>query len=179
MGTKLTNLKKPRRPRTTKDYPEKPGTKALENQDPEKAGQVLEAHLRDPTARVYDLAKDMGLPEGVVQGLIRRWKSRYLGLKVELQSHTQDEFRELIEDRLFRVLTNMDDAMIAGASMRDLTHAMDKLMTARQLIRGEPTAIITVDDRRQMNRIFPLLAQEMQRRGLTIEGEAQTVEDRS
>lgn len=185
MGGKVTNRKQvPRKPRgasptkpnTAKEYPDKPGTRTIEQQDPEAAGFALEAFMRDPTANVYKIADEMGMPRGVADGLIRRWKSRYVALKVDLEAHTQDEFRELIEDRLFRVLTNMDDAMIAGATMRDLTNAMDKLMNARQLIRGEPTAIVSVEDRRQMNRVLPLIAQELKRRGITIEGEVTTVE---
>ena len=60
-------------------------------------------------------------------------------------------------------------------SLKDLAYTFDRLMNMRQLMRGEPTAILTVEDRQGLNKLVPLLLKESQRRGMIMDGEYEVV----
>ena len=60
---------------------------------------------------------------------------------------------------------------MAEASARDLMLGMSALVEKRQLLRGEPTQIISDLERKRLTELLPLLSFEMQRRGITYDGQ--------
>ena len=160
---------------TKKTKAKSAGTTALESQDAEKAGELMAYLAQDPEARIADIAAALGLPRATVSGLVKRMRTRYIGLQEELYKVHNKDLVSLLDDRLMRMLLYMTDDIIAGASLRDLTFAFDKVLNARQLLKGEPTAIVSVDDRNALNKLVPALMKEAQRRGI-IEGEFKTIE---
>ena len=67
-------------------------------------------------------------------------------------------------------LERMHEAL-PHAPLRDVSYAMDCAFKMRQVLKGEPTVILDVNDRRSLNELLPALMKEAQRRGVTLERE--------
>jgi hypothetical protein len=92
-----------------------------------------------------------------------------------LRSVQPDTFIKLIEMRLEKVLRGITDDKILEAGLKELTGAVRELVGARALVKGEPTQILRVDQRANLQRLMPALMKEMERRGLTVEFGAEGV----
>ena len=57
---------------------------------------------------------------------------------------------------------------MADANFRDLSMGVAQLIEKRQLLKGEPTQIVSVDERKTLNQLLPLLIQEAARRGVIV-----------
>ena len=79
-------------------------------------------------------------------------------------------FQSLVEERLFWAMKLLTPDVIAAAGPRDLTQMISALVEKRNLLRGEPTAIVRNENRGSLEQVGQLLVQEMRRRGLSIEG---------
>ena len=67
-------------------------------------------------------------------------------------------------------MTYIDDYVMADANYRDLCMGLGILVEKRQLLKGEPTQIISVDERKTLNQLLPPLIVEAQRRNVAIPG---------
>ena len=76
----------------------------------------------------------------------------------------------MIEERLVTALQMMDSTTVASMSPRDLNSMISMLTEKRNLLRGEPTAIVRNDQRGSLEKVGALLLAEMARRGIAIEG---------
>lgn len=70
------------------------------------------------------------------------------------------------------VVAMMDPERLRTANMSSLSSALRNLTDNVQLLKGLPTAIVRHEDMRKLDEVGKLLAQEMKRRGITIDGEA-------
>lgn len=156
---------------------EEPHGNTFEQRDGQTAGALIADMALDKFAKTRELAETLGVPKAMIEGLIRRARTRYLPLKEELHRIQSRDIQELLDDRVFRLLQYMDDSLMANASLRDVAYALDRMLNYRQLMRGEPTAILSVEDRRTLNELIPALVREAQRRGVLIEGQAVHVPD--
>jgi hypothetical protein len=68
-----------------------------------------------------------------------------------------------------RVLASMTDRDIAKASLKDKAIAFGILTEKRQLLAGEPTQIVSFEERRKIPEMLLALSAELQRRGRTID----------
>ena len=136
----------------------------------ETAARVLEV-VGDPLfeQRLTDLAKDCDLPQSTMKGLIKRLKTRHLPVVEELKKVTTKEFRELIDDRLHLALDYLDPYVMAAASARDIAIIVGIMVEKRQLLAGEPTAILSVEDRRSLNELAAVIHKEIKRREIIID----------
>lgn len=136
----------------------------------ETAARVLEV-VGDPSyeQRLTDLARDCGLPKSTMAGLIKRLKTRHLPVVEELKKVTTKEFRELIDDRLRLALDYLDPYVMAAASAKDIAIIVGIMVEKRQLLAGEPTAILSVEDRRSLNELAAVIHKEIKRREMVID----------
>jgi len=74
-----------------------------------------------------------------------------------------------------RLLNNMD--VLARSSPSQLGKLMKDLTDVRALMRGEPTQIVQITDVRKMDELGRMLLEELQRRNITIDGEARVALD--
>lgn len=79
------------------------------------------------------------------------------------------ETLDLMEDRIFRALQYMDDFVLSTSSAKDLALTVGILVEKMQLLKGLPTEIIDVNDRRKLNELIPLVLKDAKRRGLIID----------
>ena len=140
-----------------------------------RRGEAMALMASDPTIKVAEVAKRAGMSVATINGIRSQMSREFIAPMTELRKVTQARLQGLTDDRLDRVIEAMDDNAIRGAGLRDKAYAADRLFNMRQLMRGEPTSILSVDDRRTLNQLLPALAAEAQRRGVTLEGESSVV----
>ena len=149
---------------------------SIEHKDPEKASKILGA-LAEPKG-TYDDIKEAyernGLSAPASAAIVRRLKVKYAdGITAERDYKTH-ELEKFVTGKLGLTLSYMDDKTAAEASHRDLGLVAAALIEKRQLLRGEPTQIMSDERRKKLNELIPLLVEEAKRRGITIEGEIVT-----
>ena len=150
----------------------------MEVTNPEVAAAGIDA-ASDPTAKsqeqaienVNKMLKEAGVPGRVSKALLRRMRVKYADVVTVKKQATQDELLRMIDESIYLIGSYIDDAACAGASLRDLSMSQSALIEKRQLLRGEPTQIISDAERKQLMELFPKVIAEGRRRGLLIEGE--------
>ena len=150
--------------------PVRPGDLArrIETKEPEKAAafMILAAH---PDISVNGAAEFLGIAQRTAHNLYERLRTEYLPELEELREYATKDFLALLDDRVGRALQHLTDEKLEKAEVRDLAVAIGILIEKRQLLRGEPTAIISVEERRQLIEIIPLIVAEAKRRGEEVE----------
>jgi len=146
---------------------------------PEQAAALMDA-ATDPFANIAKAIRESGLPQSTGEAFLRRLRVRY-GKVPQLvrELKTADLIRK-INERIDLALEYMDEKVIAEASFRDLAMGTSALLEKRQLLKGEPTVILSDLERKKLHELMPLLIAETQRRGLhipstPIEGECKPV----
>lgn len=97
-------------------------------------------------------------------------KSRYRPLHDAVVSVKHEELLKLLDDRAWRALTYLDDFTLAGAGAKDLAIAAGILLDKAQLLKGQPTQILTHAERAKMDELLPMVIKECQRRGIIVDG---------
>lgn len=149
---------------------------ALE-QEQERQGMVLAELMMDPSAEVAELAAKAGMPEATVRALRTALQTTYQAPAQALRRANNATLLDMVDDRVVTFLQHMTDDKIRKASLRDQVYAMDRMFNIRQLLRGEPTQIVSIDDRKALNDLVPLLIKSAQRRGVVIDAIGRTLDD--
>jgi DNA-binding CsgD family transcriptional regulator len=145
----------------------------IEVKDPERAAAVIDA-ATDPEAKLESIAKvfrDYGLPMAASAALLRRIRQKYFGVVEATKSLKSGEIVDALNHKIDLALRYMDDKTMSEASFRDLALGTAAMIEKRQLLRGEPTQIISDAERAKLHELLPLAIAEAQRRGLTVEGQ--------
>lgn len=146
------------------------GHKALQVRDPELAAAAIDA-MTDPLHKVKEALVLAGLSNAVSDSVLRRLKVKFFGAVMEVKALKTQEIVRVIEEKLDMIRFYLDDKVMAEASARDLMLGMGVLVEKRQLLRGEPTQIISDLERKRLHELLPLAIAEAQRRGLIIPGQ--------
>lgn len=146
------------------------GDRSVEATNPGKAAALIDK-ATDPgdERRVMQLAEACGLPKPTAEGLVKRLRTRYMPVAKGLKSLKTKELQALLDDRLWRTLHYLDDVVLAQATAKELAIAAGILVDKRQLLRGEPTEILSVDDRRQLHELAAAIYQELEKRRMTVD----------
>lgn len=148
-----------------------------EIQHPEVAAAAIDA-ASDPTTKtrkeaidkVNQTLKDAGVPGKVSYALVRRMSVKYADVVTEKKRLTTNEILETLDKDIGLVSSYIDDFVCAGANLRDLGLVKSALIEKRNLLRGEPTTIMSTEERAKLKDLLPALVVECRRRGITIEG---------
>jgi len=144
---------------------------------PEVAAAAIDA-ASDPTTktqkeaidRVNQTLKDAGVPGKVTYALVRRMRVKYADVVTEKKRLTTNEILETIDKEIGLVSSYLDDFVCANANLRDLGLVKAALIEKRNLLKGEPTIIMSDAERAKLTDLLPLLIEEGKRRGIIIEG---------
>lgn len=150
-------------------------TNAVEQKDPQKAAAIIDA-ATTPDAefklgKVREAFREAGLPVGTAEALIKRLRVKYYGAVTAVRNLKTQEILDLLGQKIHLALQYMDDKVMSEANFRDLALGTTAMIEKRQLLRGEPTQIISDAERAKLHELVPLLIQEAQRRGLTVDGQ--------
>jgi len=144
---------------------------------PEIAAAALDA-ASDPMAesqraaieRVNAQLMACGVPDKVSQALVRRLKSKYANAVFASRELRTNEILKMLGEKIGLAAFYLDDKVLAEASARDIMLGLGVMIEKRNLLRGEPTAIISDHDRKKIHELLPALLEEGRRRGITVEG---------
>lgn len=146
---------------------------------PEVAAAAIEA-AADPAAetqkaaieRVNAQLKAAGVPDRVSDALLRRLRVKYANAVTATRELRTNEILEMLGKKIDLAAFYLDDKVMAEASARDIMLGIGVLVEKRNLLRGEPTAIISDHERKKLHELLPALLEEGRRRAaLTVEGQ--------
>ena len=155
----------------------RPNPRKIDNRlkrEPELMAGVLDM-ASEPFMSVMQKGQELGLDPKILKRMIERVRSRYQPVLEEMQEHSTQSILGLLNDRIGRALGYLDDYALADASAKDLAIIVGILLEKHQLLQNRPTHIISVEERMALNELVPEIVREAQRRGMTIDLNAEDV----
>lgn len=141
--------------------------------DPENCSDdraaLLVDQLTQADVKLASIAEKTGFPLTVLTAFKKRLRTQWDPLRREIVKLKRDQLIELYEQKAQRCLEFMDDYAMGTASLKDLAIASGVMLDKSLLLRGEPTQIMSHQQRKRLDELAPALIAEMQRRGLPIE----------
>lgn len=170
MGEKNQGKSKSRQTRKYTDTTEPKNHVPVTEKDlsPDLLPELLEAGS-DPNKALVAAAKSCGLDEKVTRRMLARMQAEFQPVLGEMRKVKTTEMLKALEDRAYRALMYMDDYALAKSSAKDLAVIAGIMLEKRALLRGEPTQILSIDDRSNMNELLPALLQEASKRGMFVD----------
>ena len=125
-----------------------------------------------PLGTLKTLCDELGISYDAANKLLARVRQNYPGLSRELKRVKTSDLLDLVEDRAHGALEAIDDSVFeqmrdAGKG-KDLAIVAGILLEKRQLLRGEPTHILSVTERQGLNDLVPMIVREAARRGMLV-----------
>lgn len=145
-----------------------PNLAAFEHKAPNEASEMV-LGLADPWSVIKDVAAASGVHPAMAHSLAERIRTRYLPVLEKTKEYTNQYYISRIEERMDKALDYMDDFAFAGASLRDIAITFQVLGEHRRLLNDEPTQILGVQERNDLNELIPKIYAEAKRRGITID----------
>lgn len=147
---------------------------SVEVKNPEKAAALIDIatnpELELKFGKLSDAMREAGLPPAASQAIIRRLRTKFYGAVTAVRNLKTQEILDMLGQKIHLALTYMDDKVMGEASFRDLALGTTAMIEKRQLLRGEPTQIVSDAERAKLHELLPLAIAEARRRGLTLEG---------
>ena len=138
--------------------------KSTERETEEAAGALDAA--TDPFAIITAAAKACGFPQRTLDQLIKRIEVLNGAPGPETKGLNSKELIEALNAKVATALSYLDDFVLAGSSAKDLMVVAAVGIDKMQLLKGEPTQILSHQERQGMNDLLPLVLAEARRRGL-------------
>lgn len=150
--------------------------RSLENTDPEKFADFLVQFAEDPECNVAALAKRCDMSRQAAHLIVKRLGTRYLPVLQEVEKVSTKTILKQMDDALPLLLAKMKDTdLINNSALREIAVAVGVLVEKRQLLRGEPTQIMTLEERKSIKELTPALISEMKKRSLTVDVEYEDI----
>lgn len=113
--------------------------------------------------------RELGFPPSLIKSLLGRVRDiEPLGTN-ELRITDNITIIAKSEHVIERILDHMDDYAMGKASIRDLAVAFGIMIEKRQLLKGEPTQVISIEHREELPDVIRALLIEAKRRDIPIE----------
>ena len=143
------------------------GPKRIEEKDPEAFATVVDiaSHPDERMRGVERACREAGLTEIVTQAIIKRVSSQLMDVREEIQEVKISDMLGLFEDRAKKIVDSIDFDDIKGASLKDRAIAAGIFWDKAQVLRGQPTSIMAIDDRRELREVMQDFLKEASRRG--------------
>lgn len=129
---------------------------------------VLDAES-DPLSTVARVAKAAGLEEKAVRGLLARVRAQYAPVLGELRAVKTKDLIRLVEDRAWMAVELIDRQSLAELNAYQRAIIFGVLVDKARILKGLPTHIVSVEDRRELDKVAGLLLREMERRGMVVD----------
>jgi len=129
---------------------------------------ILEAE-GDPFATLQAAGKAAGLPSRVIDGLIKRLRAQYGAVTEELKNIHSGMLVDELTKKAWMALSYIDDYSLSQLDAKSAAIVVGILLEKRQLLRGEPTQIISHEERQGLDELARAITHESERRGLLID----------
>lgn len=152
--------------------------KPFEETDPEKYAELVAMVAEDPETTFVRLAEACGLGPKAASAIVKRLETKYLPVAEESKRITRDGLIDLIGEKIPLLLNGITVEKRDASDLRGIAVALGILVEKQQLLKGEPTQIMTFEERRNLNELGPAMVQELKRRGMAIDVTFQEVSAR-
>ena len=128
-------------------------------------GAELAGAVADPWGNLGKAAKLCGLNPAMTKKLVERLR----GLEPAIQRAKEiknEDLVKLLNERAYLLLAAMDETTIAKAGLGDLARAAGIVIDKRQLLRGEPTQIMSHKDRTRLDELIMEVVKVAEKRGI-------------
>ena len=125
----------------------------------------------DPLVSIKEFASERGLDAETTTALIEHVQAGYTPVRQrgQLRELKPQELLAIIEDRIMAALEFINDEAFLQAKPKDRAIMLAILLDKRQLLRGEPTQVLAIEDRTKLSSLAGLLLQEAKRRGFSVD----------
>ncbi len=144
--------------------------------DPAAVAVVFDAATEPWVNTLTSIAEEAGLNTSTTRAIVKRLRRDHPTMLAHVRGIKTKDILAAIEEKLALGLDALTKEKMDEASARDLAVVISILVEKRQLLRGEPTQILSMEERKHMSDILPMLLKEAERRGMTIEGDYEAVE---
>lgn len=141
----------------------------LEETDREDVAKAIVIASDPGVTNFAKAAREAGLSPAMANKIKAKLDRELLPVKLAVQEVKTSQLLGLTADRAYRILDSISQKDIDDAKLRDKAVAAAILLEKRQLLSGEPTHLIGVQDRRHLGDLTKALMLEAQRRGITID----------
>ena len=115
------------------------------------------------------LARKVGLPETTAREMYDRFNNKYRVITEGLRKANTVDILKLVDHCIIEVMESLSIQDWSGVSARDKMVIAGILVDKRQLLSGEPTAIVSVEDRRSLGALTKAMLTEARRRGYEVD----------
>ncbi len=146
-----------------------------EYKNPEMAASLIEclvSAIGTPEERKAEfkvLAKRLGMPEKTARSVYDRFSAKYRVVVDRLRKANTVDILALLDHCIIEVMESLAGQDWSGVSARDKMVVAGIMVDKRQLLSGEPTAIVSVEDRRSLADLTKAMIKEGKRRGFEVE----------
>ena len=115
------------------------------------------------------LAKRLGMPETTAREIYDRFNSKYRVVVDTLRKANTVDILGLLDHCIIEVMESLSTQDWSSVGARDRAVIAGIFMDKRQLLSGEPTAIVSVEDRRSLGALTKAMLTEARRRGYEVD----------
>jgi hypothetical protein len=138
--------------------------------DQARGGNEVFVRANDPIDDFIDAGRRLGMPQGVLEDIRKRFRVVNGDMVLDTSEKLETgEILNMINSKIRMGFEFLDGFVMSKANLQSLTTSIAILIDKRQLLSGEPTHILSHDDRQNMKTLLPALMAEVERRGMTIE----------
>ena len=142
---------------------------AFERMEPDRAADLMVAVTDKMQAKLAQTARDCGVPSAVAQAVNTRLRTKFGAFREGMENIQNKEITLLFDDFIRRALNSITDEDIEDAPMKDRMTAVAIAFDKRQILRGEPTQIVSIAEMEHVDKLAQALLKESQRRGIVYD----------
>jgi len=144
------------------------GRMAISKRPPEEQAEAMFAAM-DPMMRsIKEAATEAGVSSAVMGKFMKLLQGELRSVQSEVTEIRMDKLQKLFGGKLERVVDSINQEDIDNASLKDKAIAAGILTEKWLLLRGQPTQILAIEERRQLDEIAPLIIAEAKRRSIEL-----------
>src|SRR3972149_5958366 len=106
---------------------------------------------------------------GVDRALVERMTETEEASGFTPRSRPVNELIQQLGEKIDLALHHLNNAALAKAPARDLSNMVAAMIEKKQLLEGQPTAIVSVEHRMKMDALLEKVVKEAQRRGVVVD----------
>ncbi len=125
-----------------------------------------------PSPEALERFKQAGVECGFDARAMERFVARLQGSSLSTRGRLKLDDKELlalVDDGIARAFEVLDNFALGQASARDVATIIGILTDKRQILKGEPTAIVKFEDMRKLDEILEQVSAELKRRENVID----------
>lgn len=156
-------------------YERQRASQLMETKRPELAVSLLETLVvtvgtEDERKSAFKVqAKKLGLPETTAREIYDRFSNKYRVIVDTLRKANTVDILALLDHCIIEVMESLAGQDWSSVSARDKMVIAGIMVDKRQLLSGEPTAIVSVEDRRSLGALTKAMLAEARRRGYEVD----------